>query len=191
MDANTHDPRPDGPGPGPLDLARLSPAERGELLCAYLDGELSDERAREVTTWLEGRPEALAEAERQRRLWDLLGRYADEPVPEGFAARVLHEVGASGRPALRAQPPSRWLRRPRLLAAAATLLAALGAGALWLAHGGEVAPVAGVQLAALESIDADFVQHADLGEVLSLSDAQFEALLVAEPSALVGDSLGG
>lgn len=191
MDANTNDPRHDGAGPGRLDLARLSPAERDELLCAYLDGELSDERAREVTTWLEGQPEALAEAERQRRLWDLLGRYADEPVPAGFAARVLGEVGAAGRPALRAAGAPRWFQRPRVLAAAATLLVALGAGALWRARGREALPVAGVELAALESIDADFVQHADLGEVLSLSDAQFEALLVAEPSALAGDSLGG
>src|SRR5688500_20002725 len=72
-----------------MELESLDPRERQELLSAYLDGELPAEEAREVTAWLDRHPDALREVERQRRLWDLLGRYPDEPVPAGFSQRVI------------------------------------------------------------------------------------------------------
>ncbi len=194
---NRPPPDPSASGRPPPPVGDLSPAERAELLSAYQDGELSDERAREVTTWLEAHPESLAEAERQRRLWDLLGRYADEPVPEGFARRVLAAVGLSARRGARgaAEGPASgghvsWAR-PWRLAAAAALLLGVGATALLLSRPAALPPGAGVELATLEALDPDFVQHADLGALLSLSDAQFEALLVADPAALASDSLGG
>lgn len=167
----------------------LNPQD-GELLSAYLDGELSDQEAREVTTWLEGHPAALAEVERQRRLWDVLGRYPDEPVPVGFARRVLEQVAPAGASSL---PLRR--RAPWALASAATLLLAVGAGFFLLRSRGpgpdDPSRRAQLELATLEALDADFVRHADLGELLSLSDEQFALLLVAEPSALASDAAGG
>lgn len=178
-----------------MDLDPLSARERIETLSAYLDGELPAEQARDVTAWLERHPEALREVEHQRRLWDLLGRYADEPVPSGFAERVLDAVGAATRSAH--APPEAHAVRPHLprarrvwaWAAAAAVLAAVGTGvlALSLRRAGE-APGGGDLLAA---IDADFVQHADLEQLATLSDAQFQALLVEDPDALADANLSG
>ena len=72
--------------PDPFD--RLDPKMR-ERLSAWLDGEATPEEAREVLSWLESDPAAAREVEELRRVWDLLGRYRDEPVPEGFADSVL------------------------------------------------------------------------------------------------------
>ena len=180
----------------PPEFDSLAPRERQELLCAYLDGELPAERARDITAWLERHPDALREVERQRRLWDLLGRYADEPVPAGFAKSVVNTVGAgkaTGRAAGGAG--ARRLALPRrawALAAAAAVLAAVGV-ALYSSRGTSDTPVApeGTEMATLESIDVDFVQHADLGSLLSLSDAQFQALLYEDPDALADGTAGG
>jgi anti-sigma-K factor RskA len=180
-----------GPSPAPLD--GLPPRERLEALSAYLDGELPADEAREVTAWLERHPEALREVEHQRRLWDLLGRYPDEPVPSGFAARVLDSVGASSGASAAAphvvEVPQRPVRRVWAWAAAAAVLAAVGAGVFALAQrrGGE-APASGDLLTAF---DADFVQHADLAQLADLSDAQFQVLLVDDPDALADANLGG
>lgn len=195
-----------------MELESLDPRERLELLSAYLDGELPADEAREVTAWLERHPDALREVERQRRLWDLLGRYADEPVPAGFSQQVLEQTQAGGRtdsraggrtdsraggrsaaaeaPHLKALPATRRTRRRAwAFAAAAVVLAAVGLGISLLKHDSEVPPAAGVEV--LASIDPDFVQHADLERLVSLSDAQFEALLVDDPDALVDATLLG
>ncbi len=112
--------------PSPPDPARLSEAERQELISAYLDGELDPAAARAVGQWLDGDPEALREVEHLRRIWDLLGTYVAEPARPGFAERVLGAVGApAGRPRLRLV--GRLLRSRPALAAAALLLG-VGAG---------------------------------------------------------------
>jgi hypothetical protein len=179
-----------------MDLDTLPPDERLEVLTAYLDGELPAEAAREVTAWLERHPEALREIEHQRRLWDLLGRYQDEPVPAGFAERTL---GATrGLSALRSLPVAaprtthRWA-----YAAAAAVLLAVGAfalrsrGASDVGAGGPNARDEGtLEVATLESIDLDYVQHANLDELLALSDEQFAALLAGHPDALADEALG-
>ena len=117
-----------------MDVDRLTPAERREALQAYLDGELAPDDARRVAAWLAVHTEARSGVEGLRRLNDLLGAYEDEPVPEGFAARVTAAVlgahageGRGGSPA-----HASWLRVPRWvpLAAAAVLLVALGLGVL-------------------------------------------------------------
>jgi anti-sigma factor RsiW len=174
-----------------MELESLDPRERLELLSAYLDGELPADEAREVTAWLDRHPDALREVERQRRLWDLLGRYPDEPVPAGFSRRVLAE--ARGGEAPRAAAPHvrgglRLLpRRAWAVAAAALVLAAVGLGVTALRTKDEPEGRKDV----LAAIDADFVQHADLERLVLLSDAQFEALLVEDPDALADASLGG
>src|SRR5688572_1210951 len=109
-----------------MDPESLDPRERQELLSAYLDGELPADEAREVAAWLERHPDALREVERQRRLWDLLGRYADEPVPAGFSRRVLGAARADGPPLAAVPAPVRLSRSSWALAAAAVVLASVG-----------------------------------------------------------------
>ena len=75
------------------DLESLDVKQRRELISAYLDGELSADESRHVTEWLDTNPGALREVEHIRRTWDLLEAYEDEPVPEGFAARVFETAG--------------------------------------------------------------------------------------------------
>lgn len=163
------------------DIDALSPDERAALLAAYRDGELDDAAAREVVAWLDAHPDALRALEHDRRTWELLGRYGDEPVPAGFSARVLQAAGVR-RARLRL-----W-QRPPVLAAAAALLLALGAGAgLWLRG----TPPGGAPAPALAAIDLDLVQHGSLEALLALSDAEFEALLAEDPDLLADASLGG
>jgi anti-sigma factor RsiW len=173
---------PDALGPDALELG-----QRLELLTAYLDGELSADQAREVTAWLERHPEALREVEHQRRLWDLLGRYGEEPVPAGFAERAVAASGAHRAvPVTPASP--RLARRRWALAAAAAVLLALGAFAL--GRRGADVPPGTTEVAALESVDLDFIQHANVDELLALSDEQFAALLAGDPDALADEALG-
>ncbi len=74
----------------------MTPADVRERLNAYLDDRMSPEEAREFLAWLEGHPDAWKEAEAVRRVWTLLGAYRDEPVPEGFADRVLAKAADLG-----------------------------------------------------------------------------------------------
>jgi hypothetical protein len=53
----------------------------------------------------------------------------------------------------------------------------------------EVVPPA--ESLSVASIDLDLVQHASLEGLLTLSDAEFEALLVEDPDHLAEASLGG
>lgn len=176
-----------------MNLDLLSTQERLEVLASYLEGRLDDEQAREVTAWLDRHPEALREIEHQRRVWDLLGRYADEPVPAGFSQRVLEAAGAHRRvvpPTPAAVQGLRLLSRPWALAAAAAALVALGVGLQSLrTHARPEVP--GADPLSVASIDLDLVQHASLEGLLTLSDAEFEALLADEPDTLADASLGG
>jgi anti-sigma factor RsiW len=162
-----------------IDLDALSPDERAAWLAAYRDGTLDDASAAEVMAWLDAHPDALRALEHDRRAWELLGRYGDEPVPAGFSARVLEAAGVR-RPRLRL-----W-QRPAVLAAAAALLLAVGAGAGLVLR--EDAPPEPLAVAA---IDLDLVQHGSLEALLALSDAEFEALLAEDPDLLADASLGG
>jgi anti-sigma factor RsiW len=159
-------------------LDDLTPRERSEAITAYLDGELSPEDALHVTAWLDAHPDALREVEHVRRTWDVLGAYEDAPVPPGFAARVSAAAGAREARTLR------FRLAPRPVAAAAAALLVVGAGAWLLASRGTegVAPAP----ASLERIDVGVLQHADLDELLSLSDEQFEAVLLEDPEDAPG-----
>ena len=91
-------------------------------------------------------------------MWAALGAYADEPVPAGFADRVMARV----RPEAAGATPLRVLAGGRLrgLAIAASLVASLGAGVLlsqrFLVR--EAAPVA-APTAALEAVPADLLDN--------------------------------
>lgn len=161
------------------DIDALGPQERDALLAAYRDGELDDATARAVVAWLDTHPDALRALEHDRRTWELLGRYGDEPVPAGFSARVLQAAGVRRARLCLGQ-------RPPVLAAAAALLVALGAG-VGLALRGTRMP----EVPALAAIDLELVQHGSLEALLALSDAEFEALLAEDPDLLADASLGG
>ena len=156
---------------------------------------MSSRRGRPVPRWLEAHPDALRDAEESRRVWALLSAYADEPVPEGFAERVIARAsGATSQAEARggAVPasvasPLRLLSggRRRALAAAAAVLVAVGAGALLLRDGGP--RVSDVSLA-LEAVPAELLESDNLASLASLSDEEFEALLAADPETLAADS---
>ena len=162
-----------------LRIERLEPRPRDEVLNAYLDDELSPAAARHVTAWLDAQPERLKEVEHARRVWDLLGLYEDESVPEDFAARVLGRTVASRRP---------FLRRPRLVAAAAAVLVLTVGGLLVASRPGEPTTVESgdvADLSTLESVPAECLEQADA--LLALSDDEFEALLLADLVETGGD----
>jgi anti-sigma factor RsiW len=170
-----------------------------ERLSAWLDGELSPEETRTVLARLESDPAFLREAEELRRVWDLLGRYPDEPVPEGFADAVLSRARAEGGDGVPAQAPSPvegapapTVEQPPLrvlagggrggrIAAAAAVVLALGVGAVVVSRGG-AAPRDGGASAALEALPAEAVEN--LSALAALSDAEFEAILTSDPEEL-------
>jgi anti-sigma factor RsiW len=170
-----------------MDLDRLTPSERRETLQAYLDGELPDDDARRVAAWLAVHPEARAQLEPLRRLHDLLGAYGDEPVPEGFSERVLASTGTGEARETVPALAGRLLRLPRWLpvAAAALLLVGLGLAAHVLSgrmpQKEGMSPQAPSETAvALDSVPPDLLEHADV--LLSLSDAEFDAVLALDPA---------
>ena len=153
-------------------IERLEPDRRCEVLSAYLDDELAPAAARHVTAWLDAHPEMLKEVEHNRRTWDLLDLYADEPVAEDFAARVLAQTLTPRRP---------FLLRPQVAAAAAAVLVLTVGGLLFATRSSDPTPVetrdvAG--LSALEGVPAEYLEQADA--LLALSDDEFEALLMAD-----------
>ncbi len=155
-----------------MQIERLEPDRRREVLNAYLDDELVPAAARHVTVWLDAHPEMLKEVEHNRRVWDLLDLYEDESASPDFAAQVLAKT---------VRPPRRLVLLPRLAAAAAAVLV-LAVGGLLLAtrSGGpgpdETRDVA--DLSVLESVPAEYLEQADA--LLALSDDEFEALLLAD-----------
>ncbi len=156
-----------------LDL--LDSERRLEVISAYLDGELSPDAARHVTSWLDQNPDALREVEHLRRLWDLLDLYGDEPVPEGFSRRVLD--GALGR---------RRRARPLLLvAAAAVVTAGLALGIHALTVSGPTTDDAVSEQASAQRAPVDLAEVPpdlleDVDVLLSLSDEEFEGVLIAD-----------
>ena len=143
----------------------------------------------------QGRADAASAAE-AARVWDALGAYPDEPVPPGFAERVMERVlsipesaaeGVAEGASTVERTPMRVLEggRFRGLAIAASLVAALGAGMLlsprFLVREVVSAPA---PTAALEAVPADLLDNEGLVSLASLPDADFEALLLADAEAL-------
>jgi anti-sigma factor RsiW len=160
-----------------MDMDRLDAEARREALVAYLDGELSPADARAVTAWLTEHPDVLADVERDRRIWELLDAYRDEPVPAGFAERVL---GATAGPGHAAEARAA-VGRPRAwrvpLAAAAAVLVGLGAG--FLLRGADDEPtVAPPTETALAAVPPEMLEHADV--LLALSEDEFDMLVLGE-----------
>jgi anti-sigma factor RsiW len=171
-----------------------SPDDRSrdrERLSAWLDGEASPAETREILSRLESDPALLREAEELRRVWDLLGRYADEPVPEGFAESVLSRARgergggpAAGDAVPAPRPGLRVLAggaRGARLAVAASVVLALGLGAVLALRGGAPSRDA-ASPAVLEALPAEAVEN--LSALAALSDAEFEAILASDPDDL-------
>src|SRR5579884_2574830 len=75
----------------------LNEEERAELV-AYLDGELSGERARAVETRLSLDPAARAEADALKRTWDLLD-FLPRPEPSAsFTQKTLSRAALKPPP---------------------------------------------------------------------------------------------
>src|SRR5262245_20348230 len=193
MSPDPMNPDPMSPDPMSTDpFDRIDPKMR-ERVSAWLDGEATPDEAREVLAWLEADPAAAREVEELRRVWDLLGRYRDEPVPEGFAEAVLSRTSGAASSAVSAPaavsaevPPRGILLRggfpARRLAVAASVVLALGVGGVLAARGlrGPTNPSA--PSAALEALPAEAVEN--LSALASLSDAEFEAILSSDPEEL-------
>lgn len=167
-----------------LDLDVLDEAARQECLTAYLDGELSAEDARVVTAWLDEHPDVLRDIEHQRRVFDLLESYVDEPVADHFADGVFEAVGIRRGAVVQMA----WYRRPLVAAAAGMLIALGGATAFWnLTERGRVpepAETTPASLVALESVPAELLLDDDaLTLVSSLSDDHFNAYVNGEYDA--------
>jgi len=155
-----------------LQIERLDPDRRCEVLNAYLDDELSPAAARHVTAWLDAHPEMLKEVEHNRRVWDLLDLYEEEPVSPDFAGQVLSRTLTPRRP---------FLLRPRVAAAAAAVLLLTVGGLLLATRPGGIPSTEthdAADLSTLESVPAEYLEQADA--LLALSDDEFEALLVAD-----------
>ena len=127
-----HRPPASGACPDPsLDLALLAADERQAWITAYLDDEVTAGQALAIQVWLDASPEALRTVEQHRRVWDLLDHYPDEPVSANFADRVLAttvRVESPSPTTAHAGPARMRLLRIAPLAAAATLLLAIGLG---------------------------------------------------------------
>jgi anti-sigma factor RsiW len=156
-----------------------------ETIGAYLDGELSPAEAAEVLAWLEAHPDALREVEEHRRVWSMLSAYEDEPVPAGFAERVLERAGT--RPRLRLVRGG----GVRAVAIAAGVVVALGVGAIaarrFLRERAPQASDAHAVASAVDAVPAALLESDDLVDLASYSDEEFETLLATDPSVDVVD----
>lgn len=155
------------------DPDRLGDADRRALISAYLDDELPADEARIVTLWLDENPDALREVEHVRRTWDLLEHYAEEPVPEGFAAGVFDAVGLE-------RPKQRGRLIPiafGLAAAAASILIAVGLGLVALGGGQDAVRSSEVGAAPiLDTVPDELVEQLDL--LADFGSDDFEASLI-------------
>jgi anti-sigma factor RsiW len=103
-------------------------------LHAYVDGELSPARQKEVEAHLDAHPEAAEEAEEYRRinlgLQQLHAPTLDEPLPEDFSQHVRRLKEPADTPASQeTTAPAAAPRRPRLWLQAAAAVA-------WMTFGG-------------------------------------------------------
>ena len=165
-----------------LQIEQLEPELRREVLSAYLDDELSPEAAKHVTAWLEEHPDALREVEHDRRVWDLLDLYEDEPVPKAFAPRVFEALGIERRETGRGKVIA---MRPSVLAAAAVFLVAFGAFLFWSVSGMGLVPApngTGPETSGVAETEGElpveYLEEVDV--ILALSDDEFQGYLMAD-----------
>jgi hypothetical protein len=170
------------------------PPDLHERVGAYLDGELSPAEAREVLRRLAADPAALRNVEELRGVSSLLGLYADEPVPEGFAERVLASVrggegGAASRSGSFALLRGRALR---VAAVAAAVLLAVGAGALLGRAGrpGGTPEAPSGSFAALETLPTELLEGGDVARLATMTEEDFEALLAGDPEEFARQARG-
>ena len=181
------------------DSDELDPRNWRERLSSYLDGEMSPEDGRRFLAWLEARPSALKDAEEARHVWALLSAYADEPVPEGFAERVLaktallggRDVKGTSYPDAVAERAPAWRvlagGRSRAIAAAAAVLVAVGAG-VWASQRAAGPASDSASSATLDAVPAELLESDNLTSLASLSDEEFDAILSADPETLTADA---
>ena len=122
----------------------------------------------------------------------MLGAYRDEPVPEGFAERVLRASGAregagaagaahtDARPALRLLPGG----RARFAAMAAAVLLAVGVGGFAVRRLFPAHEPAHATASAIDEIPAALLESEDIADLASYTDDEFEALLTADDAFL-------
>src|SRR5262245_59380298 len=97
-----------------------------EDLVAYLDGEMTDQQARDIENKLGLDPTVRAEAETLKRTWDLLDHLPKPEASANFTNKTLDRLSVQEtRSALARAKRSRWLRVAGW--AAAVLLIAFGA----------------------------------------------------------------
>ena len=99
----------------------LSPSDREDLV-AYLDGELSEDDAREIEQVLAASEVARHEVEMLGRTWDLLDALPQETASAEFAAKTLASVKVATSPAAPQWQPQ--VRRGLIALGWATALAA-------------------------------------------------------------------
>ena len=153
-----------------------------ERLTAYLDGELSPAESREVLAWLEKNPQALKELEEHRRVWALLGKYPDEPVPAGFTERVLVSAGVlpAGKASLHVLPGGRALR---FAAVAAAVVLAVGVGVI---AGPRFVPAPRPEggASSLDSVPTALLESESAFNLATVTDEEFETILQGDPEDL-------
>ncbi len=85
----------------------LTPEEREDLI-AYLDGELSEDRAQEVEATLNRDPAAREEAQALQRTWDMLDYLPRPKAPESFTNQTMERLATQ---TFRRAAQQRWLLR--------------------------------------------------------------------------------
>lgn len=120
-------------------MTNLAPISETDLH-AYVDGQLTPERAAEVEAWLSERPDKAAEVATWQRQNEALGALFDPVASETVPSRLDPHLIARSRPTSRTPWPQ--------MAAAALVLLALG-GALGWASRGFVGPSEREELIAL------------------------------------------
>lgn len=113
-------------------IPRLTSEQRAELV-AYLDGELEEEKAREIEQTLAASEVARHEVEMLSRTWDLLETLPRESASAEFASKTLQTAKVESAPS--AAPEWRPYARRGLIALGwATTLAAVGLAGFAVGH---------------------------------------------------------
>ncbi|QDU40276.1 hypothetical protein Mal4_46320 [Maioricimonas rarisocia] len=96
-------------------LSRISAEQRADLV-AYLDGELPEDRTREIETVLASSPVAQNDVELLSRTYDLLDQLPRPAAPNEFTEKTLATARLEGiRPDLSQSPTVRLARRGAVL----------------------------------------------------------------------------
>ena len=129
---------------------KLTPQEQ-ENLTAYLDHELDDAGAEQVTAALSRRPEVRKEAETLRKTWEMLDYLPRPLAPKSFTEHTLTRLSATKGILL--QQGMKW-RRYAIAGWAACLVTAAASG-FWHAPSGRRQTKAIASLRMLGSYEVD------------------------------------